>query len=171
MFDDYDTGKICTDEFRRRLKLKLDLEISDSQFDNAWNKMLLDLPRERLDLIKSLRKKYRVFLFSNTNDIHLSEVFKICSKQHGLANFDGFFEKEYYSNKIGYRKPEPSSFSKILIENSLVPEETIFIDDSIQHVMGARSVGIHGIFLSSEFSIFNTIDFIKQIDACHPYFY
>lgn len=164
LFDNYDTGTISSSEFRKQLKLKLNLKISDYEFDSAWNKMLLDLPGVRLQFIKNLRNRYRVFLFSNTNDIHLKEVFNICYQQNGYRTFDSFFEKEYYSNKIGYKKPEPSSFIRILSENSLTPEETIFIDDSTQNIIGAQSAGIHGIFLSSEYTIFNTLEFIKLIE-------
>lgn len=65
LFDNYETGRISSKEFREHLKLKLDLESSDSVFDDAWNKMLLDLPGDRLEFIKSLRSNYRVFLFSS----------------------------------------------------------------------------------------------------------
>lgn len=165
--DDFEIGKITSQEFREILRLKLGLKITDSELDHAWNQMLLDLPYERLEFIKSLSPKYRVFLFSNNNDIHLNEILNICMKQHGIDNFDTLFEKVYYSNKIGYRKPEPSSFTKILIENDLAPEETLFIDDSIQHVQGAKAAGLESVLLSQQYTIFNTLEFIKAIDMRH----
>src|SRR4051794_37372836 len=71
LFDDFDTGKISAIEFRNQLRHKLDLPLKDEEIDNAWNAMLLDLPLDRLQFIKSLRDEYKVYLFSNTNAIHL----------------------------------------------------------------------------------------------------
>lgn len=165
LFDDYDIGKISSDTFRRILKERLDLPTNDEKFDAAWNAMLLDLPIERLDLIKKLRQKYKTFLFSNTNEIHLKEVFNICFKQHGFSSFDGYFEKEYYSNIFGMRKPNPESFLAILKENKLNPNETLFIDDSLQHVLGARKAGIHAIHLTGDATILDIEKMIKKINA------
>jgi len=80
LFDDYEVGRIDSNSFRQTLQKKLDIQVNDEEFDSAWNAMLLDLPKKRLDFIKSLRGKYKVFLFSNTNDIHLKEVFNICQR-------------------------------------------------------------------------------------------
>lgn len=165
LFDDFETGKMSAKQFRQTLCQKLNLDITDDQFDQAWNAMLLDLPGERLEFIKSLRAQYRVFLFSNTNAIHLSKVFEISKNQNGHNNFYDIFEKQYYSHLIGYKKPHQSSFETILKENDLVPEETIFIDDTHKHVLGAREAGIHAIHLTEMFSIFDTLDFIKSINS------
>jgi putative hydrolase of the HAD superfamily len=95
IFDNYDIGKISSETFRNTLKFKLDLTISDEEFDKAWNAMLLDLPLARLELIKKLSNEYKVYLFSNTNEIHLKEVFNICLRLNGFDTFKGFFDKEY----------------------------------------------------------------------------
>src|SRR5579872_3080509 len=87
LFDDFETGKISSEVFRKLLKEKLQLSISDEQFDNAWNAMLLDIPIKRLLLIKELKKSYKVYLLSNTNDIHLKKVFEICHEQNGYDKF------------------------------------------------------------------------------------
>ncbi|MBV8802564.1 MAG: HAD family phosphatase, partial [Gammaproteobacteria bacterium] len=114
LFDNYETGKITSDAFRHNLKEKLDIVATNEEFDFAWNAMLLDLPKKRLDFIKSLRIHYKTFLLSNTNEIHLKEVFNICQKQNGFNTFDGYFEKEYYSHLLGKRKPNCDAFISIL---------------------------------------------------------
>ena len=162
-FDDYETGKISSEEFRNILKSKLDLIISDEDFDKAWNAMLLDLPIERLEFIRQLRKEYKVFLFSNTNEIHLKEVFNICQRQNGFDTFKGFFDKEYYSNIFGQRKPNTDSFLSILRENDLNADETLFIDDTLQHVLGAKAVGIHAVHLTKGKSI-QTLTLVKPVN-------
>ncbi|MBV9575025.1 MAG: HAD family phosphatase [Gammaproteobacteria bacterium] len=159
--DDYEIGKISSEKFRSILKYKLGISISDSEFDNAWNAMLLDLPPSRLEFIKKLRSEYKVFLFSNTNDIHLKEVFNICQKQNGFAAFHDFFDKEYYSNILGKRKPHAEAFLHILHENGLNAHETLFIDDSLQHILGARAVGLHAIHLTKEKNLFDLKFFIS----------
>ncbi|MEO8401580.1 MAG: HAD family phosphatase [Gammaproteobacteria bacterium] len=165
LFDDYDVGKISSDAFRNTLKNKLDIVTTDQEFDTAWNAMLLDLPLERLIFIKELRKNYNVLLYSNTNDIHLKEVFNICQRQNGFSSFEGYFDQEYYSNIFGKRKPNPDSFKAILELNKMDPNETLFLDDSLQHVLGARQAGLHAVHLSKGQSLFDTLKFIKQIES------
>lgn len=164
LFDDCETGKIGSSQFRADFKSQLGVNISDETFDSAWNAMLLDLPMQRLNFIRSLSEQgYRVFLFSNTNEIHLSEVFRICQDQNNIKNFDPYFEKQYYSHTFGLRKPNPEAFLTILNENKLNPNETLFIDDTERHVLGARSAGIHAVHLTKDKSIFGIPNFIEHL--------
>jgi FMN phosphatase YigB (HAD superfamily) len=121
------------------LKKKLNILATNEEFDCAWNTMLLDLLIKRLDFIKDLRRNYKTFLFSNTNEIHLKEVFNICQKQNGFNTFEGCFEKEYNSHILGKRKPHYKAFISILNEHNIIANETLFIDDSLQHILGARA--------------------------------
>lgn len=157
LFDNYETGKIESDVFRKELTELLDLSITDEQFDKAWNAMLLDLPQERLDFIKQLRQNYQTFLYSNTNAIHLKKVSE-------LADFNGCFVKEYYSHQFGMRKPHKESFEKLLRENGLNASETLFIDDTPQHIEGARQAGLHTMLIDKNNSIFDLPAIIQQIN-------
>lgn len=165
LFDQYEIGKISSEIFRTSLQKKLSINVNDQEFDNAWNAMLLDIPQQRLNYIKSLKSHYKLFLFSNTNDIHLTEVFNICQKQNGFNSFEGYFDKEYYSNIYGKRKPNSSAFSSILTENQLNASETLFVDDSIQHILGAKQAGLHTMHISKDKSIFDVSTFIEKL-AC-----
>ena len=122
--------------------------------------MLLDLPNERLEYVKSLREKHKVFLFSNINEIHLNKFTMIFKKQHALGTFDDYFDKTYYSHLFGKRKPDPAAFNAILIENQLNANETLFIDDTLQHINGAQAVGLHTIHLTKDKSIFDIDKYI-----------
>lgn len=147
-FDCFETGKISPDEFRSHLKEILGSGITDQEIDNAWNAMLLDLPKERLDFLTELKKKYRILLFSNTNAIHLKKFREIIFNQHGDLNLlEKTFHKTYYSHEIGLRKPHSEAFEYILNEQNLSSQEVVFIDDSIQHVEGAKSIGINSYLL------------------------
>ena len=110
--------------------------------------MLLDFPKERLDLLQKLKSKYRLFLLSNTNEIHITEFEKSLHKTHGYKNLESFFEKVYYSCRVKMRKPNIDIFELVLHENDLNAEETLFIDDSPQHIEGALKTGIKAVLLN-----------------------
>lgn len=143
VFDLYETGKISDDTFRNHLRDLVGKNISDAELDNAWNAMLLDLPQERLGLLNDLKQNYRILLFSNTNAIHLRKFQEIIGDQHGSSQLlEEVFHQTYYSHILGLRKPHPEAFQAILDEQGLKADEVFFIDDSIQHIEGARSIGI-----------------------------
>lgn len=146
VFDKLETGELTPDEFRECMKeIVPSLQLSD--IDKAWNAMLLDLPAARIDLLKKLKKKYRLFLLSNTNEIHIKCFRKIIDSFYGENIFDAIFENQYYSSEIGMRKPNPECFQYVLEKNGMEPSETLFIDDSIQHVEGARKLKINAYHL------------------------
>ena len=143
VFDLYETGKINDDSFRNHLRDLVGKNLSDQDIDKAWNAMLLDLPKERVDLLNDLRQDYRILLFSNTNAIHLRKFQEIIGDQHGNPQLlEELFHQTYYSHILGLRKPHPEAFQAILDEQGLKAEELFFIDDSVQHIEGARSMGI-----------------------------
>jgi HAD superfamily hydrolase (TIGR01549 family) len=149
VFDKLETGELTSDEFRGYVKeIVPSLQFSD--IDKAWNAMLLDLPVRRIDLLKELKKKYRLFLLSNTNEIHIKAFRKIIESSYGENIFDAIFEHQYYSSDIGMRKPNADCFQYVLEKNSLEPSETLFIDDSIQHVEGASKLKIRAYHLRTE---------------------
>jgi glucose-1-phosphatase len=148
VFDKLETGELTPDEFREYMKeIVPSLQLSD--IDKAWNAMLLDLPVQRIDLLKKLKNKYRLFLLSNTNEIHIKCFRKIIESSYGENIFDAIFEHQYYSSDIGMRKPNPECFQYVLEKNGIEPSETLFIDDSIQHVEGARKLKINAYHLIS----------------------
>lgn len=146
-FDRFEKGEISASEFRNEIRKISNLQLSDEQIDNAWNKMLIDLPEKNLTFLKELKIKYRLFLLSNTNEIHINGFTKIINGQYGFVPFDEIFEKIYYSNRIGLRKPDKEIFRLVLEENSLTAGETIFIDDTERHLAGAEAADIHTLHL------------------------
>ncbi len=142
LFDLFDKGMASESDFFNGLKVALETEIEADAMIKAWNAMLLDFPLHRLNLLKELKKHYRLFLLSNTNETHIKEFEKHLLQTRGYANLEPFFEKVYYSCRMGMRKPDTEIFAYVLKENHLIPEETIFIDDTKQHVEGAAKTGI-----------------------------
>ncbi|MFD2245575.1 HAD family hydrolase [Pontibacter ruber] len=153
LFDLYETGNSTCEEFRDSLRREYDLEATDEQIDDAWNAMLLDIPKERIDLLRELGKQYRIFLLSNTNAIHLKRFNEIVAHSFTIPSLDSLFEQTYYSHLVGLRKPDAAIFEQILDENGLQKEETLFIDDSIQHVESARNLGLQTLHLQPPLTI------------------
>jgi putative hydrolase of the HAD superfamily len=141
-FDDFETGKMSSAAFITALQHKIENDISNAEIIHAWNAMLLDWDMRRLNLLLELRKHHRVFLLSNTNSIHQSSFMLSLKQQTGLATLINHFDKIYMSHEIGLRKPNVEIFEYVLNDQQITAEETLFLDDSIQHIEGARTIGI-----------------------------
>ncbi len=148
-FDNYDIGKISSETFLSELSKHLSPGTTNDQIIHAWNAMLLDFPKERARLLLDLRSRYRTFLLSNTNEIHIGYYLDLIRKWYGEDAMERFFEKTYYSNRIGMRKPEKETFEFVINENALITSETMFIDDTLQHVEGARLAGLRAYHLQA----------------------
>ena len=146
---------------KNELQFLLNTKCSRSELVFAWNAMLKDFPKNRLDLLEKLKPNYRLFLLSNTNETHITEFEKSLFNQHGLKNLEPFFEKVYYSCRMNDRKPNPSIFEFVLKSHHLNPNETLFIDDSPQHIQGALSTGINAKYLIKNREV---EDLIKELN-------
>ena len=142
LFDLLETGKISPSEFYDKLREITGTNATNHQLEEAWNAMLLDFPEGITDTLKKAKAKYKTFLLSNTNEIHYKDYTKRLKKQFGIDDLGSLFDKQYLSHQIGLRKPHKEAFELILKENNLNPAETLFIDDSIQHIKGAAKVGL-----------------------------
>ena len=162
LFDDFEKGKIKPEEFISSLKNSENLKIKEIDFINAWNAMLLKIPIEKLKFINGLKKDYKIFLLSNTNEIHIKKFEEDLKKNNMLKKFYNCFDKIYYSSRMGKRKPEKSCFNQVLEENGLIAENTLFIDDSIQHIEGAKKAGIKTFHLEKNKSILDLVPDIIQ---------
>lgn len=162
VFDDFETGKIDTDTFIAQMQAMAGMPLSAQQITDAWNAMLLDFPLRRLQILQQLRLYYDLLLLSNTNAIHEAAFNDILYKAHGMPTVGVFFDKVYLSHRIGMRKPNTEVFRHILDENGLNAADTLFIDDSPQHIEGAKSVGIRTIYLEKGMTIEDNIFLPKK---------
>lgn len=152
LFDELETGKISPHEFYAQLRAISQRDISNEELEWAWNAMLLDMPLRRLQILQQLRIYHDLVLLSNTNEIHEAAFNKIIAGTHGYG-LGAFFDRVYYSHRVGMRKPDAEVFEMILNENGFLPEHTLFIDDSPQHVEGAKKLGIKTIWLEKGMTI------------------
>lgn len=142
LFDDFETGKVSAQFFVNRLLDYLPNSTTPNKVVAAWNAMILDVPQSTVDLLTSLQNKKRLFMLSNTNEIHIPKAFNEWSKVSSKMPED-LFEKVYLSHLINMRKPNKEIFKFVCDENNLDPKKTLFIDDSIQHIEGAQSIGLN----------------------------
>jgi FMN phosphatase YigB (HAD superfamily) len=154
IFTDFESGDVEPAEFRdyiRRILRKPDL--TDEQIDHAWNSLLVGVPEGNHELLLGLKSKYRVFLLSNNNSIHYKYIMDYLKKEFGFEGNEHLFEKTYYSHLVNKRKPNEDIFKQVLEENDLNPAETLFIDDSPQHIATAKKLGINTYLMTAPDSI------------------
>lgn len=149
LFDRFERGEIGQEMFRDSLRAlsRAERPPTDEELDGAWNAILEEIPEDHVALLRGLSRVKRTFLLSNTNEIHLAKFEADYDARHaGLHGpFWTLFEKDYYSHRIGLRKPDRAAFLHILDGHSLRPERTLFIDDNHYNVDAARALGLSAI--------------------------
>jgi len=143
IFTAFEDGSATAEEFRAYIRQKIgNPDLTDAQIDSAWNGLLVGIAPGNHELLLSLKPKYRTFLLSNINPIHYDYIMDYLQNEFGFTGNDHLFEKVYYSHLVGKRKPNAEIFEQVLNENNLDPAETLFIDDSPQHIATATKLGI-----------------------------
>ena len=108
-----------------------------------WNSMLYDIPERRINLVKQLKQNYHVYLLSNTNEIHYDMFVRDLQLRYGYREFDNLFDKAFFSFALHLAKPDPDIYRFVLDSYDMLPEQTLFIDDTDENIESARSLGIH----------------------------
>lgn len=145
-FDRFERGELSAPEFRSWLRHELSFapSVTDEQMDDAWNAILGRVPEAHLRLLAALRSRYRTFLLSNTNEIHIARFFSDYRTRHEAAHgpFASLFAKDYYSHLLGLRKPDRAVYERILELEGLSVDRTLFIDDNPANIAGAAALGL-----------------------------
>lgn len=136
-------GLVTPEQFRDMVRRLIgNPDISDKQLDDAFNRFLIGIPVERLRELEALRKDYKIFLLSNTNAImwHSKIADEFRKDGHDINYyFDGIitsFEEHLY-------KPEAAIFDRVFERFKILPQDTLFLDDSLENVEEARALGIN----------------------------
>ena len=145
IFRQLEHGEIDMKEFCNEARRLTGVNASDEAIEDAWQRLLVGVPHERLEKILELRKKYRVFLLSNTNAFHwdysVKEYFK---------DTDRYFEKMYLSYKLGLTKPDRRIFEYMLSDAGIDPDESLLLDDSADNCKAAEELGIHTLLIGKD---------------------
>jgi len=143
LFTDYEQGLVSSDDFRQQISNLLGINAPEAEIDRAWCAMLGEISVDRLQLLIDLKKKYRIFALSNTNHIHAEKFDAIAQRSNGNDGlFAEYFHKVYYSHLMRQRKPDVGIYRTVLDDQELEPGETLFIDDNLENIRGASSLGI-----------------------------
>ena len=137
---EFEKGKISEMEFILGFQNYIP-NASIHQIREAWNAILLDFPLYRLEFLQMLSQKYRLFLLSNTDSIHIERF------QHkaGISFYRDFyqcFEKVYFSYELGMRKPDAAIFEFVIKEHNLSPKNTLFVDDNLENIKSAQKLDL-----------------------------
>jgi putative hydrolase of the HAD superfamily len=149
IFDLFETGKISAQQFRNELKQFLKPGTTDEEIARAWNAILIDYPAYKIDLLKDLKQRYNTFALSNINETHVNTINAEVNTRFGLPAFSTLFNYAYYSNEVGYRKPDKEIYELVLNKENLIPEQTFFVDDKAENVEAAKKLGIQAYQLTN----------------------
>ncbi len=141
LFENLETGKLSEPDFYKTLKEKIPFKIEDIEITNAWNDMILHFRLQSLNTLEKLSSKYKLYLLSNTNSIHLKYFQDLFTKETGMPLLDNYFIKAWYSHQIGLRKPGTKIFEYVLGQEGLQAVETLFIDDTASNIKMAKNLG------------------------------
>lgn len=154
IFNQFEEGLISPAEFREGIRKVSEMpDLTDEEIDRAWNSLLIGVIEPNHELLLKIKEKYRTFLLSNNNEIHYNWIMDYLKREHQLDSNAGFFEKDYYSHLMKMRKPNPEIFQYVLEKHNLVPAETLFIDDSPQHLKTADQLGLQTHLLRGDESL------------------
>ena len=140
VFAKLETGQLNEVDFYSSIKKRTTKEITEAEIDHAWNALILHFRIESLALLEKLAARYKLYLLSNTNSIHLTYFKRLFTKQTGKPLLDSYFSKAWYSNEVGLRKPGAEIFEFALNEGNLAAAETLFIDDTLTNIETAQKL-------------------------------
>ncbi len=156
LFDEFEKGNISSAEFRDGIRNITNAPgLTDEEIDRAWNTLLLGVTPVNHQILLEAKKNYRTFLLSNNNEIHYNWIMEYLKREHQVESNAIFFEKDYYSHLMHMRKPNADIFEYVLQENNLLPEESLFIDDSPQHLKTAKELGFQTHLMKPDDSLEN----------------
>lgn len=135
-----EAGEISAADFLTYMHSRVGQEISDSEIVEAINAFLIGIPIERLQLLRQLRKRFRVMMLSNTNPIMFDTKIADCFAQEGLTVED-YFDDIFLSYRLKTCKPSAAIFEQVIASSHIVPQETLFFDDSQKNLEAAAALG------------------------------
>ena len=136
-------GMITTEEFCDAARKLTGTDVTNEEIIDAANKMLVVIPDEKKERLLQLKKAgYRLFLLSNTIDIHwgycVEHLFPY--QNYGVEDY---FEHCFLSQRMHLAKPNARIYEEVIRQANIHPDETLFIDDLKENCEAAEKLGIH----------------------------
>lgn len=161
LFYNLESGNSSSEIFRQNVRKNINNQLNDKEIDTAWAAMILDIPADRVRYLEELKRSYRIFLLSNTNEIHRIKFHRNFESDFGYSFYD-LFERNFYSHEMGMRKPNPEIYLQALKEANLIPEETLFIDDMKENIEAARTIGMKVLHIQPGTLMGRLPDYLKE---------
>ena len=160
IFNQFEKGKVTIDEFVTTLKQYLRDDVTREQIIAAWNTMLVYYPEQKINLLRTLKAKgFQLYALSNINELHIAEMNSKVHAHFGIDAFSSLFDKAYYSNEVGFRKPEKELYEILLQETAILPQEMLFIDDKLENLVPAEKLGIQTFHLLHPNDLYELLPF------------
>ncbi len=159
--EEFERGNLSPEEFRKQVCKLTSKSFEENEIDKAWNALILEPKISRIASLRALSACCDLYLLSNNNAIHYNQCIATINTMLNFEEFSSLFKKSYYSHLIKQRKPDAASFEYVLQENNLNKEETVFWDDSVQHLAAAAALGLRTQRIDSQI----TIDYICQAEG------
>lgn len=135
-------GKISAEDFRQKLSEHVGQELTMDQCRYGWLGYFESVPQRNLDYLEQLHKRgYRTVLLSNTNPFVWSYVNS--DEFAGGRPISTYFDAVYPSFEVRLMKPDSQFFMYVLSHESLIPAETLFVDDGPRNCAAASQLGIN----------------------------
>ena len=143
-FIEYECGRISTDIFINTLLSQSERKVQALDIIEAWNSMIVGIPDYRVEMLRQLKKKYSVYVLSNTNALHLEWIHRYVKKVHNVEDFEmELLDHAFYSHLVGDRKPNVSLFKFIMEDSFMTPALTLYMDDVQENLDVAARLGFN----------------------------
>lgn len=142
---DYVNGLISADEFLGKIRSQCSADATDQQILYAMDAVLDDIPKQRLERIIAMRKHYRVFLLSNIYDVAWRHA--VGEIEKAGYSVEDCFERVFLSYEMSLAKPDPRIFQAVIDATGIVPEETLYYDDSRSNIEAGNKMGFHSVLV------------------------
>ncbi|MBO3697885.1 HAD family phosphatase [Roseivirga sp. E12] len=152
-FKQYETGDIDDPTFRAHLREELEFKGAEDILDEAWNAMIGPIAKNKFELLDQLSSTHKLYLMSNTNEIHMKRILRIANHISSEKHFYKYFDKVFLSCEVGERKPNVGFYEHLMHETDLAPDRTLFIDDLEENITTAKNLGWKGHHLKPDESI------------------
>ncbi|MDR3061602.1 MAG: HAD family phosphatase [Dysgonamonadaceae bacterium] len=141
IFLDLEEGKLSREGFYDALRKEADKNIPNENIDYGWFGFLKETPDYKLEMLEQLKKRYNLFLLSNTNPIIMSWARTGDFSGKGKS-IEDYFDKLYLSYEIGITKPDKKIFDYLIADSGIDPKETLFIDDGAANIEAGKTFGM-----------------------------
>jgi HAD superfamily hydrolase (TIGR01509 family) len=135
-YRDMERGAITFVEFYDFLRERAEYRGSLGDLQKTWSDFFDGAMPGIEDVLERVRKRYRVAFLSNSNEVHADVI----PRQYAaLFRPDDRF---IFSHRFKTAKPDPQMFRRALEVIGALPQHAIFVDDAMENVLAARSIGM-----------------------------